>query len=79
MQTIQAFKTSDGKLFDNQRDAELYESSLGLSLCIEQFFDSKKFWTYKTKTYRNLAEKFITRWEMWKLHQAAEVKDGTAS
>ena len=52
MQTIQAFKTSDGKLFDNKQDAELYESSLGLSVYIEQFFDSKH-WTYKTKTYRN--------------------------
>ena len=78
MQTIQAFKTSDGKLFDNKQDAELYESSLGLSVYIEQFFDSKH-WTYKTKTYRNLAEKFITKWEMWKLHQAAEVKDGNNS
>jgi hypothetical protein len=65
MKQIQAFQTSDGKLFDHAVQAERHELFLKKQMIVEEFLDGE------LNPYQNIAQKSIARstiinWELWK-------------
>lgn len=65
MKQIQAFQTSDGKLFDHVTQAERHELFLQKQMIVEEFLDGE------LNPYQNIAQKSIARstiinWELWK-------------
>jgi|DEB19_MinimDraft_3_1074340.scaffolds.fasta_scaffold32582_2 hypothetical protein len=65
MKTVQAFQTSDGKLFDDEEQAELHETFLESRQVIEEFLQDKAN-PYKSVAQRGIARNVITHWENWK-------------
>ena len=65
MKTIKAFQTSDGKLFEDQQQAELHETFLESKQVIEDFLQDKSN-PYKSVAQRGMARNVITHWENWK-------------
>lgn len=65
MKQIQAFQTSDGRLFDHAVQAERHELFLQKQMIVEEFLDGE------LNPYKNIAQKSIARstiinWELWK-------------
>jgi hypothetical protein len=65
MKQIQAFQTSDGRLFDHAVQAERHELFLQKQMIVEEFLDGE------LNLYKNIAQKSIARstiinWELWK-------------
>ena len=65
MKTVQAFKTSDGKLFDDSLQAERHELFLNKQLIVEEFLDGDLN-PYKAMAQRSIARSTIINWELWK-------------
>lgn len=65
MKQVPAFQTSDGRLFDNERDAKLHEVSLQQADKIAQFIADEDF-PYKAMAQRVIARNTIVRWEEWR-------------
>lgn len=65
MKQVPAFQTTDGRLFDNERDAKLHEVSLQQSDKISQFISEEDF-PYKAMAQRVIARNTIVRWEEWR-------------
>jgi hypothetical protein len=65
MEQIQAFKTSDGTLFDDPQQAERHELFLKKSMIIEEFLDSDL--NPYTGPQRVIARNTIINWELWKI------------
>jgi hypothetical protein len=65
MEQIQAYRSSDGTLWDNKEKAERHEIFLKKDMVIEEFLNDP------INPYRGLAQKTIARstiinWEFWK-------------
>jgi hypothetical protein len=71
METVKAFKTSDGTLFDDSIQAERHEMFLEKNMVVEDFLDSELN-QYKAMTSRSIARTTIINWELWKVKNAIE-------
>jgi hypothetical protein len=65
MEKVNAFKTSDGKLFDTPKEAEKHQMFLEKSDVVEEFLDSELN-PYKGPQ-RVIARNTIISWELWKV------------
>ena len=65
MQKIEAFKTSDGSLFDDKLKAERHELFLKKDMIVEEFLDSDL--NPYTGPQRVIARNTIINWELWKV------------
>jgi hypothetical protein len=68
MEKVNAFKTSDGKLFDTAREAEQHQMFLEKSGVVEEFLDSDL--SPYTGPQRVIARNSIINWELWKVKNA---------
>lgn len=68
MEKVNAFKTSDGKLFDSSREAEQHQMFLEKSNVVEEFLDSDL--SPYTGPQRVIARNSIINWELWKVKNA---------
>ena len=68
MQKIEAFKTSDGSLFDDKLKAERHELFLKKDMIVEEFLDSDL--NPYTGPQRVIARNTIINWELWKKENA---------
>ena len=68
MEKIEAFKTSDGSLFDNKLKAERHELFLKKDMIVEEFLDSDI--NPYTGPQRVIARNTIINWELWKVKNA---------
>jgi hypothetical protein len=68
MQKIEAFKTSDGSLFDDKLKAERHELFLKKDMIVEEFLDSDL--NPYTGPQRVIARNTIINWELWKVKNA---------
>ena len=66
METIQAYKTSDGKLFEDSVQAERHELFLLKQEVVEGFLASELN-SYQAVAQRAIARSSIVNWELWKL------------
>ena len=71
MEKVQAFKTTDGTLFDNVTQAERHEMFLEKDMVVEEFLDSELN-QYKAMTSRSIARTTVINWELWKVKNAIE-------
>ena len=65
MKPVQAFQTSDGKLFDHAVQAERHELFLQKDMIVEEFLDND-INPYKALAQRSIARTTIINWELWK-------------
>ena len=68
MEKIEAFKTSDGSLFDDKLKAERHELFLKKDMIVEEFLDSDL--NSYTGPQRVIARNTIINWELWKVKNA---------
>jgi hypothetical protein len=68
MEKIQAFKTSDGSLFDDKLKAERHELFLKKDMIVEEFLDSDL--NPYTGPQRVISRNTIINWELWKVKNA---------
>lgn len=68
MEKVNAFKTSDGKLFDTPREAEQHQMFLEKSGVVEEFLDSEL--SPYTGPQRVISRNSIINWELWKVRNA---------
>ena len=68
MEKIEAFKTSDGSLFDDKLKAERHELFLKKDMIVEEFLDSDL--NPDTGPQRVIARNTIINWELWKVKNA---------
>ena len=66
MQKVNAFQTSDGRLFDNSNQAERHEMFLEKNMVVEEFLDSELN-SYKNLAQRSIARSTVINWELWKI------------
>jgi len=71
MEQIQAFKTSDGKLFDDSTQAERHELFLKKQMVVEEFLDGGLN-PYQAIAQRSIARSTIINWELWKIKNATK-------
>ena len=65
MEQIQAFKTSDGRLFDQSVQAERHELFLKKQIIVEEFLGGELN-PYQGIAQRSIARSTIINWELWK-------------
>jgi len=65
MKQIQAFQTSDGKLFDQPLQAERHELFLQKQMIVDEFLDGELN-PYQAIAQRSIARSTIINWELWK-------------
>jgi hypothetical protein len=65
MKQIQAFQTSDGKLFDHAVQAERHELFLQKQMIVDEFLDGELN-PYQAIAQRSIARSTIINWELWK-------------
>jgi len=70
MDTIQAYKTSDGKLFEDSLEAERHELFLQKLQIVEEFLASELN-SYQAVAQRAIARSSVVNWEFWKLKNVA--------
>ena len=70
MQTIKAFKTSDGTLFDDSLQAERHEMFLKKDMVVEEYLDGDL--NPYTGSQRVIARNSIINWELWKVKNASK-------
>ena len=71
MEQVKAFRTGDGKLFDDSLQADRHELFLKKQMIVEEFLDGE------LNPYQNIAQKSIARttiinWELWKIKNATK-------
>jgi hypothetical protein len=71
MEQVKAFRTTDGKLFDDSLQADRHELFLKKQMIVEEFLDGE------LNPYQNIAQKSIARttiinWELWKIKNATK-------
>jgi len=69
MKEIQAFQTSDGKLFDELLQAQRHELFLKKQVIVEEFLDGNLN-PYQAMAQRSIARSTIINWELWKVKNA---------
>jgi hypothetical protein len=65
MKQVQAFQTSDGKLFDQSLQAERHELFLQKQMIVDEFLDGELN-PYQAIAQRSIARSTIINWELWK-------------
>lgn len=65
METVQVYKTSDNKLFENLIDATQHEQLLKHKPEIAEFMKSN-FCKYKGIAHQSIIEQTLINWIMWK-------------
>ena len=65
MKSVQAFQTSDNKLFDDHLQAERHELFLNKQVIVDEFLDGNLN-PYKAMAQRSIARSTIINWELWK-------------
>ena len=65
MEKIEAFKASDGSLWESQDKAERQELFLQKDMIVEEFLDDN-INPYKSLAQRSIARTTIINWELWK-------------
>jgi hypothetical protein len=65
MKQVQAFQTSDGKLFDEPLQAERHELFLQKQMIVDEFLDGELN-PYQAIAQRSIARSTIINWELWK-------------
>ena len=65
MKQVQAFQTSDGKLFDEPLQAERHELFLQKQMIVDEFLDGDLN-PYQAIAQRSIARSTIINWELWK-------------
>jgi hypothetical protein len=65
MQKIEAFRASDGTLWENKDKAERHELFLKKDMIVEEFLDND-INPYKALAQRSIARTTIINWELWK-------------
>jgi hypothetical protein len=68
MEKIEAFKTSDGSLFDDKLQAERHQLFLQKDMIVEEFLDSDL--NPYTGPQRVISRNTIINWELWKVKNA---------
>jgi hypothetical protein len=68
MEKIEAFKTSDGSLFDDKLKAERHQLFLQKDMIVEEFLDSDL--NPYTGPQRVISRNTIINWELWKVKNA---------
>lgn len=69
MEQVQAYKTSDGKLFDDPLQAERHDIFLKKQMIVEEFLDSTLN-PYHAMAQKTIARSSIINWELWKIKNA---------
>jgi hypothetical protein len=69
MKTIQAFQTTDGKVFTSEEDAKKHEVFLSQHDVIDNFLKSHLN-TYIALPQKSIARQAIINWELWKKENA---------
>lgn len=69
MEKIEAFRASDGTLWDNKQKAERHELFLQKDMIVEEFLDND-INPYKALAQRSIARTTIINWELWKNQNA---------
>jgi hypothetical protein len=69
MQQVNAFQTSDGRLFDDSNQAERHEMFLKKQMVVEEFLSSELN-PYKSHAQRSIARSTVINWELWKTKNA---------
>jgi hypothetical protein len=69
MKQVQAFRTSDGKLFDEPLQAERHELFLKKQMIVDEFLDGELN-PYQAIAQRSIARSTIINWELWKTKNA---------
>ena len=65
MEKIEAFRASDGTLWENKDKAERHELFLQKDMIVEEFLDND-INPYKALAKRSIARTTIINWELWK-------------
>jgi hypothetical protein len=65
MKKIEAFKASDGMLWEDKEKAERHELFLSKNMIVEEFLDGN-INPYKALAQRSIARTTIINWELWK-------------
>jgi hypothetical protein len=65
MEKIEAFKASDGSLWESREKAERQELFLQKDMIVEEFLDND-INPYKALAQRSIARTTIINWELWK-------------
>ena len=65
METVQVYKTSDNKLFENLIDARQHENLLKHKPEIVKFMRSE-YCEYKGNAHQTIIERTLVNWIMWK-------------
>ena len=65
MEKIEAFRASDGTLWENKYKAERHELFLQKDMIVEEFLDND-INPYKALAQRSIARTTIINWELWK-------------
>ena len=65
MQKIEAFRASDGTLWEDKEKAERHELFLKKDMIVEEFLDNE-INPYKNASQRTVARTTIINWEFWK-------------
>ncbi len=65
MEKIEAFRASDGTLWENKDKAERHELFLKKDMIVEEFLDND-INPYKALAQRSIARTTIINWELWK-------------
>jgi len=65
MEKIEAFRASDGTLWENKDKAERHELFLKKDMIVEEFLDHD-INPYKALAQRSIARTTIINWELWK-------------
>ena len=69
MEQIQAYRSSDGTLWDNKEKAERHEIFLKKDMVIEEFLNDP-INPYKGLAQKTIARATIINWEFWKNRNA---------
>jgi hypothetical protein len=72
MDVIQAYRTTDGQLFDNQLAAERHQVFVDRQDIIEGFLESELN-DYKGSAHRGIAAKSVINWEIYKANNGIVV------
>ena len=69
MKTINAFQTSDGKIFVLESEAQRHEKFLQHRNVVEDFLNSELN-SYKNFAQKSIARNTVINWELWKTKNA---------
>lgn len=69
MEKIEAYRSTDGTLWESKEKAERHELFLKKGMIVEEFLDNE-INPYKALAQRSIARATIINWEFWKNRNA---------